>query len=133
METNYRRVINPINSNLYSVQNDNYKWGVIDENNNVIVPFGKYSWIDGFQNGLAKVIGHNDETSPTWTKVDLQELLTGIPQEKRPPIIEQGIINETGEEVLPMERGYKVWKFYGKRFATIKTYKDGREYKFSYY
>ena len=47
---NYRRIYEPINSTLYSVQNDEYKWGVVDEKDNIIVEFGKYAWIDGFQN-----------------------------------------------------------------------------------
>ena len=63
-KSNYHSVKKPINSTLYSVQNKEYKWGVVDENDNVIVEFGKYAWIDGFHNGLAKVIGHNDNTSP---------------------------------------------------------------------
>ena len=45
---NYRQIKEPINSDLYSVQNKEYKWGVVDENDNVIVPFLKYAWIDGF-------------------------------------------------------------------------------------
>ena len=61
---NYRQIKEPINSDLYAVQNKDYKWGVVDEDDNVIVPFGKYAWIDGFQNGLAKVISHNDTSSP---------------------------------------------------------------------
>lgn len=63
-ENKYRRVKSPINSTLTVVQDNEYQWGVIDENGNIVVPFGRYAWIDGFQNGLAKVIGHNDTTSP---------------------------------------------------------------------
>ena len=59
----YRRTKPPINSRITVVQNSDYKWGAIDEQGNVVVPFGKYAWIDGFQNGLAKVIGYNDSMS----------------------------------------------------------------------
>ena len=37
------------------VQNDNYLYGVIDNDGNEIVPFGKYGWISGFDHGLARV------------------------------------------------------------------------------
>ena len=60
----YRRTKPPINSRITVVQNSDYKWGAIDEQGNVVIPFGKYAWIDGFQNGLAKVIGYNDSMSP---------------------------------------------------------------------
>lgn len=124
---NYRKVNEPFNSNLFSVQNKEYAWGVVDENDNVVVEFGKYAWIDGFQNGLAKVIGHNDNSSPNivgtfdddWNFVDAKNM---------PKRYEQGIINESGEEVLPLE--YNIWKFYGKDFPTIKAFKDGVEHKY---
>ena len=119
---NYRQIKEPINSDLYAVQNKDYKWGVVDENDNIIVPFGKYAWIDGFQNGLAKVISHNDTSSPNHIctiNLETEE----IDSTKR---AKQGIINEAGEEVLPLE--YSVWKFYGKDFPTIKTFKNGIEY-----
>lgn len=37
------------------VRNSDYEWGVVDNEENIIVPFGKYGWIDGFDNGLARV------------------------------------------------------------------------------
>lgn len=120
-ENKYRRVKSPINSTLTVVQDNEYQWGVIDENGNIVVPFGRYAWIDGFQNGLAKVIGHNDTTSPNIVAT-LDDDWNIVPMTKR--ISEQGIINETGEEVLPLK--YNVWKFYGKDFHTIK-YFDGDE------
>ena len=124
-ESKYLRTIAPVNSNLTVVQNKNFQWGVIDKNNNIVVPFGKYAWIDGFQNGLAKVISHDDtsqvehrwdEVIDDWVEVDR--------------IAVQGIINEQGEEVLPLE--YSVWKFYGKDFPTIKAFKNGVEYRFAF-
>lgn len=125
----YRKINNPINSSLYSVQNQEYKWGVVDEQENVIIEFGKYAWIDGFQNGLAKVIGYNDNTSPyilgtftdDWTFVKSADI---------PKRYEQGIIDENGNEVLALE--YNIWKFYGKDFPTIKAFKDGVEHKYYY-
>jgi len=118
----YRQVKTPINSDLFAVQGKDYRWGVVDEDDNVIVPFGKYAWIDGFQNGLAKVISHDDTSSPN--HVCTLNIETGVVDETK--IAAQGIINENGEEVLPLE--YSVWKFYGKDFPTIKTFKDGIEH-----
>ena len=41
--------------NVIVVENRDYQWAVIDNNGNIIVPFGKYGWIDGFDSGLARV------------------------------------------------------------------------------
>ena len=46
-----------IYGNVKVVRNGSYKWGVTDFDDNVIVPFGKYAWIDGFERGLARVRG----------------------------------------------------------------------------
>lgn len=102
----YRQVKSPINSTLYTVQDEQYRWGVIDEYGNVVVPFNKYAWIDGFQNGLAKVISQDDASL-------------------------QGIINEEGVEIVPIERA-EVWKFYGKDFPTIRISDDNGFHDFEY-
>ena len=68
------------------LMNEMHQWGVIDQNGVVIVPFGKYSWIDNFDQGLARVN-------------------TRIPQggSRYATVKKWGIINEKGEEVLPLE------------------------------
>lgn len=121
----YRRTKPPINSRITVVQNSDYKWGAIDEKDNVVIPFGKYAWIDGFQNGLAKVIGHNDSMSPN---VDVHFTNWGddndMVDDSR--VAEQGIVNEAGEEVLPLK--YNIWKFYGKDYPTIKYFEGEEEH-----
>lgn len=112
-QENYRKIYEPINSTLFSVQNKDSQWGVIDENENIIIPFGKYRWIDGFRNGLAKVVSLDDTECGTWEPV-LDEI-----------VAKQGIINENGEEVLPLE--YKVYKFYNKSYQYITLEKDGEK------
>lgn len=122
----YRQTKYPINSGITVVQDNGYKWGAIDKEGNIIIPFGKYAWIDGFQNGLAKVIGHNDTMSPNIVKVldsDLTEVKNGRNAE-------QGIVNERGEEVLPLK--YNVWKFYGKDFPTIRYYEGNVQHNVSF-
>lgn len=127
---NYRRINEPINSTLYSVQNNDYKWGVVDDNGNVVVEFGKYAWIDGFQNGLAKVIGHNDNMSPNKDSTLLMCGFEDVDATDMPKRYEQGIINEAGEEVLPLD--YNIWKFYGKDYPTIIAIKEGIKYKLTF-
>lgn len=89
-----------IYGNVKVIEHDDYKWGVEDLNGNVIVPFGKYDWIDGFDSGLARVkIGKESNN-----KVNNNN--------------KWGIINEKGEEVLPVEYD-RIWNFLGKnRFST---------------
>ena len=67
------------------------------------MPVKKYKKIDGFDNNLARVIGFNDK----W-----------------------GIINEKGEEVLPVEYS-EIWNFYGKNKISTKTIKNGIESEMS--
>ena len=43
------------NKNLYTFQDKDYKYAVLNIDGKEVVPFGKYSWIDGFDNGLARV------------------------------------------------------------------------------
>ncbi len=82
---------------LFAVQNNKYQYGVIDANNKTIVPFGKYSWIDGFEHGLARVIINTEKQSKF------------------------GIIDENGNEVLPVIYD-NIWNFYGKnKETTIAT------------
>ena len=121
----YRRTKPPINSRITVVQNSDYKWGAIDEQGNVAVPFGKYAWIDGFQNGLAKVIGYNDSMSPN---IVLHFTNWGDDNDMADdaPVAAQGIVNEAGDEVLPLE--YNIWKFYGKDYPTIKYFKGEEEH-----
>ncbi|MBU3852971.1 MAG: WG repeat-containing protein [Candidatus Paraprevotella stercoravium] len=65
------------------VENSDYKWGVIDSKGNEIVKFGKYDWIEGFEQGLCRV------------KIGKQSSNLANNDNK------WGIINENGEEVLP--------------------------------
>lgn len=127
VEKQYRSVKEPINSTLIVVQDHEYHWGVVDTDGNIVVPFGKYAWIDGFQNGLAKVIGHDDTTSPHIIAI-FDENWNDVTATDR--VAEQGIINENGIEVLPLE--YNIWKFYGKDFPTIKYFKGNEQHTIRY-
>ena len=104
-EPSFYRLIPAIgNKNLYTVQDKNYKYAVLNIDGKEVVPFGKYSWIDGFDKGLARVIignvtnGQNENGNKC------------------------GLIDENGKEVLPLEYD-DIWAFYGKKRATTKVIK----------
>ena len=80
-----------------------YRYGVVTENGEIVVPFGKYVWIDYFERGLARVI--------KYTKDD-------------PKPEKWGIINDKGMEVLPAEYD-SIQGFYGKKSDTTRAWKDG--------
>ena len=68
---------------VVTVMNSKGEWGAINWERKVIIPFGKYDWIDVFKDGLARVkIG--DETN-------------GHISEE----IKWGLVDVTGKEVLP--------------------------------
>ena len=89
-------------------------YAVLDKNDNEIVPFGKYAWIDGFDHGLARVrIGYSANTITVLT-------IDG-------PINawhKWGIINKQGEEVLPVIYD-NIWNFKGKN--RLSTYVESKE------
>jgi hypothetical protein len=83
-----------------TVQDLKKNYAVFDCSGNEIVPFGKYSWIDCFDQGLSRVIVHKDQKK-SW-----------------------GIINTKGEEVLPPEYD-NIWSFFGKNRDSTKVIKNG--------
>ncbi len=92
------------NKELYTAQNEKFQYGVLRVDGSVVVPFGKYNWIDGYDNGLARVkIGTatngQKENGNKW-----------------------GLIDENGNEVLPIEYD-AIWAFYDKKRTTTKVVK----------
>ena len=129
--------------NVTVVENRDYQWAVIDSQGNFVVPFGKYGWIDGFDSGLARV-----RTNKSLGRaVNIKTIILGIGT-SNPRAIEGreniqkyfdydkvnnpekyakwGIINEKGEEVLPVIYD-EVWNFFGKNRYSTKVEKDGVE------
>ena len=131
------RLGNVRSSNQYGevivVQHRDYQWGVIDTKGRVIVPFGKYGWIDGFDHGLARVRTHkhsgrvgNTIAIGLWGlsdsviegKENIQRFLDNDRGKHPDNYAKWGIINEEGEEVLPVIYD-DVWNFFGKdRYST---------------
>ena len=92
------------NKKLYTVQDKNLGYAVLNIDGTEVVPYGKYSYIDGFDKGLARVkIGNvtngQKNNGNKW-----------------------GLINENDDEVLPIEYD-DMWSFYGKNRATVRVVK----------
>ena len=110
---------------------DYNKWRVEDAQGNIIVPPGKYDYIDCFDRcGLARVKKDRkvDFINPDKSTKDMW-----------------GIINSKGEEVLEVKYS-QIWKFYNKQRRTAKVFEDytiedydgsiehnTREYEFNLY
>ena len=89
------------------VINDNNQYGVTDNDGNVIVPFGKYGWISGFDHGLARVHSIRVITdNPKW-----------------------GLVDKRGKEILPLSYD-NIWDFFGKNRKSTKVIHDGTEFWF---
>ena len=102
-EPSFYRLLPAIgNKKIYTVQNNHFEYAVLNIDGTEVVPFGKYNWIDGFDNGLARVrIGNvtngQKENGNKW-----------------------GLINENGKEVLPLEYD-DIWAFTVKNVLRPKS------------
>ncbi len=97
LKTEYYHIIPSIsNKEIFTVQNQKSQYAVLNVHGDIIIPFGKYNYIDGFDKGLSRA-----KVGEYW-----------------------GIINESGELVLPAEYRY-IWNFYGRnRLSTQVEKKD---------
>ena len=116
------------------VENAAYQWAVIDNQGNFIVPFGKYGWIDGFDSGLARVRIRTFAVCTRDAVVDHFNLSDA----RSSGIIcldngnaKWGIINERGEEVLPLVYD-NIWNFLGKNRFSTTVEKDGKSSEVSF-
>lgn len=75
----------------------------IDRSGKIIIPKGRYSWIDGFDDGLARV----------------NKFIDGK--------LRWGIVDCDGKEVLPLDYD-KIWNFYGKYMDGTNVVKDGKKF-----
>ena len=82
---------------LYTVCKNN-RWGVLKNNGSILVEFGKYDWIDGYDSGLARV-----KKNEKW-----------------------GIIDYMGQIALPIEHD-NIWNFYNHNRANTIIEKDGTQ------
>lgn len=119
------------------VRREDLQWGVVDNSGKEIVPFGKYAWIDKFEKGLCRVRSggktlYTKNISGIWTEqgsliLDPQDINNIVKEDQKQnpsQFAKWGIINEQGEEVLPVEYD-EVWNFYGKNRLSTKAVKNG--------
>ena len=101
------------NKRLFTLADRSGKHAVMTVDGTEIVPYGKYDYIGGFDNGYARV----KRGKVTNGRVD-----SGA---------KWGLINERGEEVLPVEYD-NIWNFYGKGRMDTKIVKEGNETLFRF-
>lgn len=111
------------------IQRSDNTWGVTDLKGNIIVPFGKYAWISPFDSGLARVRSHGIYGELVMVFDSEGNVISGEDAineyvKKNKPYSKWGIINEKGEEVLPVEYD-EVWNFYRKNRYSTRVVKDG--------
>lgn len=97
-------ILNIGNREIFTAKK-NGSYAVINKNGNIIVPYGKYQYIDGFDKGLARVNVYGNGEG-------LEKFM-----------YKWGLINENGDEVLPPIYD-EIWNFYGKNRKTTKVVKD---------
>ena len=122
------------------VQNRDRQFAVISSDGEVIVPFGKYAWIDGFDSGLARVhtagVRVNDPNvcavfDDSFNIIEGKALDTYYDDLKRKhpdQLSRWGIINMDGEEVVPVKYD-NVWNFFGKNRKSTNVENDGSRYR----
>lgn len=99
----YDRIIISDDKKLLTVKNRPSHHAVINMKNEYIVPFRKYQWIGGFWKGYARVMISLSSSIRQW-----------------------GIINSSGDEVLPLEYKY-IWDFYGRNTQSTTIVKNNGE------
>lgn len=125
------------------VQNRESQYAVIDAEGREIVPFGRYSWIDGFDSGLARVhtagIRYNDPNvcavfDDDFKAIEGKALKAYYDDLKRnhpEQLSRWGIINMDGEEVLPAMYD-NIWNFLGKNRRSTTVENDGSSWSVAF-
>lgn len=101
----YRRILPSLSNKSVFTLEDEYRGHCVKRADGLtIVPYGKYSWIDGFDMGLARV--------------EIATMTNG----RKDTDAKWGLINEKGIEVVPVEYD-DIWKFYNDATLSINAYK----------
>jgi hypothetical protein len=100
-------IIPPINSHEFVVQRKDGKWGVVaPHKEEVIVEFGKYKYMWGFDTGLC---------------------LFEVETDNAKTFSNRGIVSSDGTEVIKPYTYTNIHDFYGKRNSYVKVEKEDRE------
>ena len=97
----------PFSCGLSMVRNQNYEYAYINQYNQHVIPFGKYSWCDSqFVCGYARVLKYDScEEKDKW-----------------------GIIDTKGNIIIPLEYD-KIWALKEGYLHEIKAFKGDKEFK----
>lgn len=101
-------MISSANDNLLVLQIPQGLFGVISKDGIIVVPFGKYDWIEKYDFGVAR-IKKGKETNGN-----------------RSPVCKWGIIDTNGCELLPTEYD-DLWITGNDNHRVVNTCKDGIE------
>lgn len=93
--------------------NNQGQYAVIGDREEIIVPFGKYDWIDNFQNGFARVKHGKMSNGLKYANV------------------KWGIINIYGEEKVPAIYD-NIWNFYGRKRRNTILELNNEKYLFDF-
>ena len=120
------------------IHNQQHEWGVVDVDGNIVVPFGKYGWIDRYEHGLARVRTRGRLTYPLPNSIitrdnkklteedSIREYLNNDRLLHPEKYAKWGIIDESGNEVVPCIYD-SIWSFAGKNKKYTKAVRAGVE------
>lgn len=109
----YEGIAMPLFSNRIVLRSYEKGYAVIDFNGNIIVPYGKYNYIDGFDTGVARV--------------KLGKTTNGLQDSDT----KWGIIDENGNEILqPIYKN--IWSFYNKALQYTRVESDKKIFEFHF-
>lgn len=109
----YENITMPIFSNRIVLYSYEQGYAVIDFNGKIIVPFGKYNYIDGYDTGVARI--KSGKITNGFQESDAQ----------------WGIIDENGNEILkPIYKN--IWNFYNKALQYTRVESDEMIFEFHF-
>ena len=101
---------------VFTIKNKQGEYAVINKKGDIIVPFGIYNYIDGFEKGLSRVrkqLPVEGATPPEGSVLQLRLMKS-----------KWGVIDDKGNEILPIIFD-EVWKFYNTEQVTTRVILNG--------
>lgn len=105
LDTIYREIKISSDQHFFTVKDTNLEYSILNVVKDVVIPAGKYAFIDGVERGLARVYKYNERGEKKW-----------------------GIINMKGEEIVPLKYD-EMWNFWGHNLETTRVMESGVEFQ----